>query len=173
MGKSSRKKKKRREHLKEAAAQLGSGDAPKMPPAFQNVILRPHNCMIILRGKDPKRPLPDGQLLVELDRYAVIPIEQYQDMQNVVAKRGGVFMDAEQVKEHLKKLQVEHALKKRKEILSDAPGAAPGAAPKEPQAPAQPLTQASKIARPTSEAIAHVQASKVQDAPPPAGDDPQ
>ena len=169
MGKNSRKKKKRRELLKESKAQLGSSDTPKMPPAFQNVILRPHNCMIILRGKDPKRPLSDGQLLVELDRYAIIPVEQYQDMQNVVAKRGGVFMDAEQVKEHLKKLQVEHAMKKRKEIVSDAPGDAAGEAAASVAKPAS----VSKIARPTSEAIAHVQASKVQDAPPPAGDDPQ
>lgn len=92
MGRERNKKKNRRKLLNQngvAIDEKGQATAsPKVPQPFQNLLLRPMNCIVNLRGKDPKQPLSDGQMLVTIDRYAVIPLEQYNDLLRVAKTKG-------------------------------------------------------------------------------------
>ena len=53
---------------------------PSLPQAFENAVYQAYGSLVNLRGKDPQQLLPGGQLLVKLDSYAIIPLEQYQQM---------------------------------------------------------------------------------------------
>lgn len=148
MGRASSKKKKRRELLSRGVPKEGKQDMADVPGPFQNVILRPVNSLVTLRGKDPKQTLSDGQMLVTLDRYAVIPLEQYNDLLRIAKNKAGA---------------VEMAANISRQVMKSA--AARGK-PMRPQPP--------QIVRPSDGDVAHVQATKVPDAEPkPAGEDSQ
>jgi hypothetical protein len=149
MGRSSRKKRDRRRFTAQSDAQLTDGGAPKVPPAFQNVILQPSNCLINLRGRDPKQPLESGQLLVKLDRYAIVPLEHYTDLLAVARSKGGVA---------LKPQEAQAVLRKQRMMLQAMQGRA--------------ATTRPRIVRPSDGDVAHVQAMKVPDGnEKPAGQD--
>jgi hypothetical protein len=155
MGRSSRKKQDRRRFTAQSDAQLAGGEGtPKVPPAFQNVILQPTNCLINLRGRDPKQPLESGQLLVKLDRYAIVPLEHYTDLLAVVRCKGGVTLKPQEAQAVLHKQRTMQALQAMQALQNRA-------------APAQP-----RIVRPSDGDVAHVQATKVPDGnEKPAGQD--
>lgn len=87
MGTKSRNKRMRRHVLNRGAAPGVTGPTEMPPEAFQNILVRPINSLVNLRGKDPKKPLNDGQLLVTLDKYAIIPLERYQDLLKVAKQK--------------------------------------------------------------------------------------
>ena len=87
MGRASKNKQQRRNMIKKAAI-APDGATPDIPPVFQNVVLRPMNSLVSLRGKDAKQPLADGQMLITLDRYAIVPLEHYNDLLKLAKTRG-------------------------------------------------------------------------------------
>lgn len=150
MGRASNKKSKRRQLLTAGTPGAGKSSTPDIPSPFQNIILRPMNSLVTLRGKDPKQTLADGQMLVTLNRYAVVPLEHYNDLLKVAKGRGAKLVPA----------------------VDGRPLAT--LRPKADAVAAQP-----KIARPSDGDVVHTQATKVQDvtaksvADSPAGKDPQ
>ena len=80
MGVKSRLKRQKRQMISRNGAPGIVGPTDNPPDAFQNLLLKPVNCYVELAGGDPKKPLPDGQLMVTLDKYAVVPLKRYKQL---------------------------------------------------------------------------------------------
>lgn len=79
MGKKSREKKERKAML-ETAGTAGTKQVTGQgnPTEFNNIIVRPLNSVVNLRGGDSRCELPTGELLITCDKYAIIPLEMYE-----------------------------------------------------------------------------------------------
>lgn len=107
--KEAQQKRLREKALKEA--DLQGLAKPNLPPAFDNAVYQPYGSLVNLRGKDPQQLLQTGQLLVKLDRYAIVPLEQYQQMLDLLNK-------SQQVVRLYKEEQMAKGKKIAKEIIN-------------------------------------------------------
>jgi hypothetical protein len=69
-----------KKRLRKAREQVNEDGTPAVPSPFNNILLQPVNSLVNLRGKEPKEQLANGQLLVKIEKFAIIPLEHYHTL---------------------------------------------------------------------------------------------
>lgn len=101
-----------------------------VPDAFSNAIFQTANSLINLRGPEPKQQLASGQMLIKLDRFAIIPLEDYQHMMALIRRAQGLARKIKQDDELAmakKKIEKMHDSKEPKPVIETEVEEAPTA----------------------------------------------
>ena len=85
-----------------------------IPDAFSNAIFQTTNSLVNLRGPEPKQVLASGQMLIKLDRFAIVPLDHYQEMLALIRRAQGLAKKVKQEDELAaakRKIEQMHAAK--------------------------------------------------------------